>query len=56
MKIAFRGIVIMGLFSTILTLVGCDRVATGELRVERVETEDGVLLACGQPHVLLLES
>ncbi len=31
MKATFRGIVVMGLFSSILTLIGCDRVATGEL-------------------------
>jgi hypothetical protein len=28
----FKGVLIMGFFSTLLTMVGCDRVATGELR------------------------
>jgi hypothetical protein len=40
MKATFRGIVIMGLFSTILTLVGCDRVATGELQAGQSTVAD----------------
>jgi hypothetical protein len=32
MNVTIRGLVVMGLFSTILGLVGCDRVATGELQ------------------------
>ena len=40
MKISIKGIVAMGLFSTILTLVGCDRVATGELRAGQSTVAD----------------
>ena len=48
MKITFRGIVIMGLFSTILTLVGCDRVATGELQAGQSTVAD-LKLKMGEP-------
>ena len=40
MKISIKGIVAMGLFSTILTLVGCDRVATGELQAGQSTVAD----------------
>lgn len=40
MKATFRGIVIMGLFATILTQVGCDRVATGELKAGQSTVAD----------------
>ncbi len=40
MRATFRGIVIMGLFATILTLVGCDRVATGELKAGQSTVAD----------------
>ena len=48
MKTTFRGIVIMGLFSTILTLVGCDRVATGELQAGQSTVAD-LKLKMGEP-------
>lgn len=48
MKATFRAIVIMGLFSTILTLVGCDRVATGELQ-EGQSTVADLKLKMGEP-------
>ena len=40
MKATFRGILIMGLFATILTLVGCDRVASGELQAGQPTVAD----------------
>ena len=40
MKTMFRGMVIMGLFSAIITLVGCDRVATGELQAGQSTVAD----------------
>ena len=48
MKTTFRGIVIMGLFSTVLTLVGCDRVATGELQAGQSTVAD-LKLKMGEP-------
>ena len=48
MKTTFRGIVIMGLFSTILTLVACDRVATGELQAGQSTVAD-LKLKMGEP-------
>ena len=48
MKTTLRGIVIMGLFSTILTLVGCDRVATGELQAGQSTVAD-LKLKMGEP-------
>ena len=48
MKTTFRGIVIMGLFSAILTLVGCDRVATGELQAGQSTVAD-LKLKMGEP-------
>ena len=48
MKTTFRGIVIMGIFSTILTLVACDRVATGELQAGRSTVAD-LKLKMGEP-------
>ena len=48
MKTTFRGIVIMGLFSTILTLVACDPVATGELQAGQSTVAD-LKLKMGEP-------
>ena len=48
MKTTFRGIVIVGLLSTILTLVGCDRVATGELQAGQSTVAD-LKLKMGEP-------
>ena len=48
MKISIKGIVAMGLFSTILTLVGCDRVATGELQAGQSTVAD-LKLKMGEP-------
>ena len=48
MKTTFKGVVIMGLFSTILTLVGCDRVATGELQAGQSTVAD-LKLKMGEP-------
>ena len=48
MKTSIKGIVIMGFFSTILTLVGCDRVATGELQAGQSTVAD-LKLKMGEP-------
>ena len=48
MKRTFRGMLVMGLFSTILTLVGCDRVATGELQAGQSTVAD-LKLKMGEP-------
>ena len=40
MNAAIRGIVIMGLLSTVVTLIGCDRVATGELQAGQSTVAD----------------
>ena len=48
MKTKFKGIIVMGLFSTILTLVGCDRVATGELQAGQSTVAD-LKLKMGEP-------
>ena len=48
MKTTIRGMLLMGLFSTILTLVGCDRVATGELQAGRSTVAD-LKLKMGEP-------
>ncbi len=48
MKTTFRGMLVMGLFSTILTLVGCDRVATGELQAGQSTVAD-LKLKMGEP-------
>ncbi len=48
MKTTFRGMLVMGLFSTILTLVGCDRVATGELQAGQSSVAD-LKLKMGEP-------
>ena len=48
MKTSIKGIVAMGLFSTILTLVGCDRVATGELQAGQSTVAD-LKLKMGEP-------
>lgn len=48
MKTTFKGIMVMGLFSTILTLVGCDRVATGELQAGQSTVAD-LKLKMGEP-------
>ncbi len=48
MKSTFRGMLVMGLFSTILTLVGCDRVATGELQAGQSTVAD-LKLKMGEP-------
>ena len=48
MKTMFRGMVIMGLFSAIITLVGCDRVATGELQAGQSTVAD-LKLKMGEP-------
>ena len=48
MKKTFRGIVVMGLFSTMLMLIGCDRVATGELQAGQSSIAD-LKLKMGEP-------
>lgn len=48
MKATMKGVVAMGLFSTILTLVGCDRVATGELQAGQSTVAD-LKLKMGEP-------
>lgn len=48
MKATIKGVVAMGLFSTILTLVGCDRVATGELQAGQSTVAD-LKLKMGEP-------
>ena len=48
MKTSIKGIVIMGFFSTILTFVGCDRVATGELQAGQSTVAD-LKLKMGEP-------
>ena len=48
MTSSIKGIVIMGFFSTILTLVGCDRVATGELQAGQSTVAD-LKLKMGEP-------
>lgn len=48
MKATMKGVVAMGLFSTILTLVGCDRVATGELHAGQSTVAD-LKLKMGEP-------
>lgn len=48
MKVTIRGIVVMGLFSTILSLVGCDHVATGELQAGQSNVAD-LKLKMGEP-------
>ena len=48
MKATFRGILVVGLFSTILALVGCDRVATGELQAGQSTVAD-LKLKMGEP-------
>ena len=40
MKVTIRGVIVMGLFSTILGIVGCDRVATGELQAGQSTVAD----------------
>lgn len=40
MKLTIRGLIVMGLFSTILGIVGCDRVATGELQAGQSTVAD----------------
>ena len=48
MKVTFKGVFVMGLFSMILTLVGCDRVATGELQAGQSTVAD-LKLKMGEP-------
>ena len=48
MKVTMKGIVAMGLFSTIPALVGCDRVATGELQAGQSTVAD-MKLKMGEP-------
>ena len=48
MKVTMKGIVAMGLFSTILGVVGCDRVATGELQAGQSTVAD-MKLKMGEP-------
>ena len=48
MKVTMTGIVAMGLFSTILGVVGCDRVATGELQAGQSTVAD-MKLKMGEP-------
>ena len=48
MKVTFQGIFVLGLFSMILTLVGCDRVATGELQAGQSTVAD-LKLKMGEP-------
>jgi hypothetical protein len=45
---AIRGVLAVGLFSTILALVGCDRVATGELQAGQSTVAD-LKLKMGEP-------
>ncbi len=48
MKATMKGVVAMGLFSTILTLVGCDRVVIGELQAGQSTVAD-LKLKMGEP-------
>ena len=48
MKVTMKGIVAMGLFSTILGVVCCDRVATGELQAGQSTVAD-MKLKMGEP-------
>ena len=48
MKVTMKGIVAMGLFSTILGVVGCDRVATDELQAGQSTVAD-MKLKMGEP-------
>ena len=50
MKVTMKGIVAMGLFSTILGVVGCDRVATGELQAGQ-----STVVAEGGGHIIILK-
>ena len=39
-QISFKGVIAMGLFSTLLVMAGCDRVATGELQAGQSTVAD----------------
>ena len=47
-QISFKGVIAMGLFSTLLVMVGCDRVATGELQAGQSTVAD-MKLKMGEP-------
>ena len=48
MKTTFKRIVVMGLFSTLAVMAGCDRVATGELQAGQSTVAD-MKLKMGEP-------
>ena len=47
-QISFKGVIAMGLFSTLLVMAGCDRVATGELQAGQSTVAD-MKLKMGEP-------
>ena len=47
-QISLKAVTVMGLFSTLLVMVGCDRVATGELQVGQSTVAD-MKLKMGEP-------
>ena len=47
-QISFKGVIAMGLFSTLLVMAGCDRVATGELQAGQSTVAD-LKLKMGEP-------